>query len=191
VAEEIDGDVDRAMAAFAAPPMAYHNFPPAPAASTNAAPEAKHALGTVLVEAENLTAFPLLVAALPCILQFPIPLAPNPGHAAPETSSWRGPRPKTTPIATGARALEAAPYRPMVQPADISGVGERTTGVMRSTVPVSVHRTFQHPPASATPQRHGHTTPLATMFRALHTASPSREEPTEPKFGLQNLFRHL
>ncbi len=194
MAEDYNGDVDRAMAAFAALPMRYNNFATTPAVTGNpkrvsdnetASGNAARPVGTV--------AFPLLLAALPEISQSQIPSPPSVTNAASPMS--RAPVAEAKKI--GSRSLDrfvaqpsevvSAPQqpRPAAKPVSSPGLSPRhTLSTQTISAPVPVPTTVQ---AAAK----GRTTPIAAMFHALHAETPAPADAAGTKTGLQDIFSRL
>lgn len=179
-----DQDVERAMAALDAPPMAYRRFTadvPQPTGSAVAAPA---------------TEFPLLNAALPEAAAIPIPPAelepaPPPAPAvaqADEPAELLMPMPMPMPMPM-AEAVIDRPTTPPPPPAPPPLAAFSPAAIARAA-PESAARPGWPRAVDRTGQATTRTgsTSLATMFRSLRSA---QERPHEERAGLQDVFRRL
>jgi len=191
VPKDPNSDVDRAMATFTATPMPYHSF-----ANTPAAPVG---LDQAALPSGD---FPLLVAALPEVTEFPMP------HSADRTIGREHPgnRPAATPMQTETKGPAA--HQPAMAPASFKvqtfaaiPTPEQAGLATRPTVPLAVNTRFPQSMAPVVPKQHAvaplladtHTqrTPMSAVFRTLLAVGSSHEKRTELPSGLQNLFNLL
>lgn len=189
--QDSNADVDRAMAAFEALPMAYSNFPPASACEMRVSGE--EPVGRQ-VRSELVVAFPLLIAALPGISQASMP-APPPGM---DTTQGK-PQPSASTIkqadqeARRAKSLDSS-MAPLPQMTSPPGQTVRTPnlssifGLPPRQVPATQTAGRTAPAPRVADLR---TTPIAAMFQALQPACPSHDQPPQTSSGLQEIFRRL
>jgi hypothetical protein len=183
------------MAAFAAGPMPYRNFSALRAAPVDAKQSVNGLVGIEQsIEVGQSVAFPLLIAALPEVIQFPLPDAAAPATDQPDKPTALLPEAKNTELATEA----TTPERPGTQPRATFPSSEQTKIGPTLTAPAArfPHRDApakrtqkEHTPASS--GTHVGTTPLAEMFRELQTASRSPTERTQSQSRLRNVFNCL
>ena len=158
-----DADVERAVAAFGAPSMAYRTFrvePPTP----NVAAQSQ----------STAVAFPLLAAALPETAGVPAP-APLPASVT------------ATPVAdTPSPPLQGAEAWP--SPAATSLPPEPA-----APIPADQERAWRGTEVrQAAHEQAVRSTPLASVFRLLRGEPARRDKPSEPRPGLlQDVFRRL
>lgn len=183
------------MAEFAASPMHYRN-----SMASTAADIAQMTDQTVPaerpVEAASAATFPLLMAALPGIFEFPTRYLPAAMGVEVEKPLAPALEPRKTELTTaGTRALD----RPRERPPEMARDLGRLRIVTKSSQPVSLDLPLhQSPAATHTLKQHSpfppmvsSRVPLTTLFGVLHDASPSREEQTEAQSGLQTMFNRL
>ena len=194
MAQESNGDVDSAMAAFGASPMPYRNFTAGSAASADRAPLSNGPSATrSAMKPEQHAAFPLLLAVLPGIGQSAMPVPPVDSRAASEIPHLSAMEAKAKPMTWQA----TVPERPMPQAPEIISQSQQLRPIphrgVTSALPTG------HGPATAMPTRpvpiarpaNPHTTPIAAMFHVLRAASPPQPEAAETRVGLQDIFSHL
>jgi hypothetical protein len=188
VAEDSNGDVDRAMAAFAASPMRY--FTPAPTPPGNARAAGGETSGSRQVSSDHTAAFPLLIAALPGINEAPMPVPP----IGTDTGSGRLPleAKKAELLTRRARALD----RPAAQPSKMMSSRQvekapNVAAVFGLPVRHSTSTPTTSRPAPGPCVSNIRPTPIARMFYALTASDPSPEAPAESRSGLQDLFSRL
>ena len=164
-----DQDVEHAMAALGASPIAYRNFRAEPSGSDRPAPP-------------PLSEFPLIAAALPEAANTPLPAEMPTSPEPPAAMSPRPPMPAQPAANRSQFAAEpASPELPMTSPPAAATPTPQFAPSPSSTQPEPSWRR----PAEAA------ATPLAAMFRILHTGASRADRPPEPRRGLQDLFRRL
>jgi hypothetical protein len=183
------------MAAFAAGPILYRNFQMPRAAPVDAKQAANGLVGIEQsIEVDHSVAFPLLIAALPEVNQFPLPGAAAVTTAQPDKPTILLPEAKNSELVTKA----TTPGRPGTQPRAILLNSEQTETGPKFRAPAAClpHRYAlakrtqkEHAPAPSVTR--GGTTPLAEMFRELHTASPISKERTPSQSTLRDAFNCL
>jgi hypothetical protein len=180
-----DGDVDRAMAAFTASPMPYYNFTASAAPSSTARVSGSDVAPAHPVRSASASAFPLLLAALPEIGQASMPIPP-PGANTVSGNSAITSFEATKVQSTTRPVLD----RPLTQPGNIvsnktyNGGSGLPVRYAQAAKPASQPVPVQRDAASG-------STPIATMFHALHTASPPHHGSTETKTELQEILSRL
>lgn len=173
-----DADVERAVAAFGAPSMAYRTFRVEPPTPNGAAQGQSTAV-----------AFPLLAAALPETAGATVP-APLPASvAATPVVDTPSPPPQ------GAEAWPS-PAATSPQPGDRDAGGARLGVSPREPagpIPAEQERAWQGTEVrQPAPEQLVRSTPLASVFRMLRGEPARRDKPPEPRPGLlQDVFRRL
>jgi hypothetical protein len=188
MAKDSNGDVDRAMAAFAVSPMRY--FTPAPTPPGNARATGAETSGSRQVSSDQTAAFPLLIAALPGINEALMPVPP----VGTDTGSGKLPlEAKKVELPTRrARALD----RPVAQPPKMMSSRQvekapNVSSVFGLPVRHSTSTQMASQPAPGPCVSNIRPTPIARMFHALSAADASHDEPAEIGSGLQDLFSRL
>lgn len=183
------------MAAFAADPMLYRNFSVPRAAPVDPKQTANGLVGVEQSAGVDYSiAFPLLIAALPEIIQFPLPDAAAVTTTQPDQPTALLPETKITELATEA----TTPERPVEQPRAVV-LGSEQTEIGPKLLASAASLPYRHAPAKRMPKGRapapsvisGGTTPLAEMFRGLHTASRSPKEHAQSQSRLRNVFNCL
>lgn len=192
MAEDNNGDIDRAMAAFATSPMRYYTPAPTPPGEA-ARISGVETSGSHRVGSEQAAAFPLLIAALPGINRAPMPVPPIGMNTVSGQPRMPSPEAKQAELRTRpARALE----RPVTQPPNMMSspqIGRVPNLSAVLSLPVR-HATPTQMASQLPPGPHVgniRTTTIATMFHALSAADPSHDAPAETRSGLQDLFSRL
>jgi hypothetical protein len=175
------------MAAFAASPMPYRNFAATAIPPARADQAINHAAAAKpLVEARPAAAFPLLIAALPEVIQFPMPHPPAVEDTAPAKPLTPAPKSKEALPSLGMRASEMSPAPRQIETLEVLSPAAISLPVSQASV---VRKPKPH--TAAPPQGNNGPTPLAAMFHILQAGSPPRQERTAPQSKLQNMFRRL
>jgi hypothetical protein len=191
VAQDCNGDVDRAMASFAAPSMPYSNFvtPSATLDNVKSNP-GRDPAAKVEVRVTKAAAFPLLVSALPGLMHRPMPTSPAGTDTSPdkprrseadriEPATARPlPRPTAQPVQTMSRREQALPR------------GQTGTTNLPAVFGLAPGQTNYTPAPLPRVAKGG--TSIATMFDTLQTNSRSSAEgQPEASSGLQDVFSRL
>jgi hypothetical protein len=172
------------MATFAASGIPYRTF----AATLTAPVQAEHEINNAgptepLAQASRANAFPLLMAALPEVTQFPMP------H--PFVALDIAPAARTTP---SPRAKEPSPNTGTTPPAPkqndtLSEAQPLAVFRLPASKKAVTHKLNRH---TSVPNGGGdRTTPLAAVFRTLQVESPARQDRSVPHSQLQNILRRL
>jgi hypothetical protein len=203
MAEYHAGDVDRAMAAFAAAPMPYSNFGASPMAQgnrsggTSVAPaDAARTSGDAAGREpgpKNAVAFPLLIDALPGLTQSGMPVPPSGMSMTQERFRTAVPTPgRTAPMIGTPRPVD----RQTGQSSGTRPSSELTGGESDLTdvfgLPFGSGRTTRpRAPLPLPRSLDNGATPLAAVFHVLQATSPSHAGPFESRAGLQDIFSRL
>jgi hypothetical protein len=174
------------MAAFAASPMPYRTFGAGPVAPARAEPAINRiAAAKPLDEAGRAAAFPLLVAALPEVTQFPMPDPPPAEVTAPAKPLAPVPRSHEAPPTFGTSAPEMSPITKQTDTLELPSRAAFNVPVSQASV---IRKPKQH---TVSPPANSGQTPLAAMFHILQAASPPLQERTALQSELRNMFGRL
>jgi hypothetical protein len=180
-----NGDVDRAMAAFAASPMPYYNFKVSEARSSAAPVSGAGVAPANPVRSEHAVAFPLLLAALPEFGEASMPFPPSGADTVTA-------KPPISPSASGKTELTTriALDRPVTRPSNV--VSDKKHNVA-SALPARPAQAAKPASQPAPDQRNAKTgsTPIAAMFHALNGSGPPHHGSSETGTGLQDILSRL